>query len=228
MNKDGSLYVQGLTATTVTEYAEVTNVLEKAGKNRSTGSHNFNEHSSRSHLVLTVYIKAKNYKTKEQFNSKMNLIDLAGSERVSKTDASGDRLKEAQNINKSLSALGDVINALSNKSKHIPYRNSKLTYLLQDSLSGNSKVLMFVNVSPANYNASETVCSLSFAERCRKTELGGALKNTNQSVEISRLKNLVENLQSQLKILPSPSPVTPAADGDEVSSTTSGTTPKTE
>ena len=92
------------------------------------------------------------------------MIDLAGSERVSKTDASGDRLKEAQNINKSLSALGDVINALGDRKKgHVPYRNSKLTYLLQDSLSGNSKVLMFVNISPVTYNVSETVCSLTFA-----------------------------------------------------------------
>lgn len=112
----------------------------------------------------------------------MNLIDLAGSERVSKTDASGDRLKEAQNINKSLSALGDVVNALGDRKKgHVPYRNSKLTYLLQDSLSGNSKVLMFVNISPVNYNVSETVCSLTFASRCRNTELGQARKQTGKA-----------------------------------------------
>jgi kinesin family protein C2/C3 len=111
------------------------------------------------------------------FAGKLNLIDLAGSERVGKTDATGDRLKEAQNINKSLSALGDVIAALGNKkAMHVPYRNSKLTFLLQDSLGGNSKVLMFVNVSPAVYNAGETVCSLTFAARCRAVELGQAKK----------------------------------------------------
>lgn len=86
-----------------------------------------------------------------------------------------DRLKEAQAINKSLSALGDVIAALgSKKSTHVPYRNSKLTFLLQESLSGKAKVLMFVNISPAVYNLSETICSLNFASRCRATELGQA------------------------------------------------------
>ena len=94
-------------------------------------------------------------------------MDLAGSERVAKTDASGERLKEAQNINKSLSALGDVIAGLGKKNAHVPFRNSKLTYLLQDSLSGDSKTLMFVNVS-------EMLCSLRFAARCHDVQLGPA------------------------------------------------------
>ena len=112
------------------------------------------------------------------------MIDLAGSERVSKTDATGERLKEAQSINKSLSCLGDVINALGNKkATHVPYRNSKLTFLLQDSLGGNSKVLTFVNISPAIYNLGETVCSLNFATRCRSTELGQAKRQTGASKE---------------------------------------------
>ncbi len=113
---------------------------------------------------------------------KLNLVDLAGSERVVKTEATGDRLKEAQNINKSLSSLGDVIHALGNKKpSHVPYRNSKLTFLLQDSLGGSSKVAMFVTVSPALYNVTESICSLNFASRCRNVELGMAKKQTSTS-----------------------------------------------
>ena len=98
---------------------------------RKTASHGYNAQSSRSHLVVTVYVAATNDNDGKGLRSKLHLIDLAGSERVSKTDASGDMLKEAQFINRSLSALGDVIAALANSSKHIPYRNSKLTSCLQ-------------------------------------------------------------------------------------------------
>ncbi|KFV76374.1 Kinesin-like KIFC3, partial [Struthio camelus australis] len=103
---------------------------------------------------------------------KLNLVDLAGSERVGRSGAEGGRLREAQYINKSLSALGDVIYALRSRQGHVPFRNSKLTYLLQDSLSGDSKTLMVVQVSPAEKNTSETLCSLKFAERVRSVELG--------------------------------------------------------
>merc|ERR1711865_1052218 len=109
--------------------------------------------------------------------SKLSLVDLAGCERISRSGATGQQLKEATSINASLSALGDVIAALSSKNAHIPYRNSKLTHLLADSLGGQSKCLMFVNVSPAAVNASETLNSLGFASRCRATELGRAKKN---------------------------------------------------
>ena len=152
--------------------------MEAGAKARAVGGHNFNERSSRSHLVFSVYCVSTNNKTGEVKTGKLHLIDLAGSERLNKTAATGTRLKEAQNINKSLSALGDVITALGKRnSKHIPYRNSKLTFVLQDSLGGNSKVLMFVNTSPCLYNCSETLCSLKFAERCRATSLGRASQN---------------------------------------------------
>lgn len=156
--------------------------MKQGQANRAVGSHDMNEHSSRSHSILTVTCRGKNKIDGATTYGKLHLIDLAGSERISKTDASGDRLKEAQNINKSLSALGDVITALGNKkSTHVPYRNSKLTFLLQDSLGGNSKVLTFVNISPAVYNLGETVCSLNFASRCRSTELGQAKRQVASS-----------------------------------------------
>merc|ERR1712070_791678 len=99
---------------------------------------------------------------------------------------SGERLKEAQNINKSLSALGNVIQARANNRGHVPYRDSKLTYLLQDSLEGNSKVLMFVCASPVAYNAGETLCSLNFASRCRATVIGKAKKNKDKDRDRDR------------------------------------------
>ena len=134
--------------------------------------------------------------------AKLNLIDLAGSERISKTDASGDRLKEAQFINKSLSAIGDVVAALSTqqskgKKAHVPYRNSKLTYLLQDSLENNAKVLMFVNASPALYSRPETLCSLTFAHRCHAIELGAA-KATTESAALARARKELQQLRAQL------------------------------
>lgn len=170
--------VAGLTEIDVTTEEQVADLMVRGQSNRAVGSHDMNEHSSRSHSILTITVRGKNSLDGASTLGKLHLIDLAGSERISKTDATGDRLKEAQAINKSLSALGDVIAALGNKkNSHVPFRNSKLTYLLQDSLGGNSKVLMFCNISPVSYNLSETVCSLNFAARCRATHLGEAKKN---------------------------------------------------
>ncbi|KAK3236867.1 hypothetical protein CYMTET_53018 [Cymbomonas tetramitiformis] len=171
--------VLGLTISEVTNVAEVDKLVALGNSNRSTYATNMNEHSSRSHSMLSVYVTSTNRQTGEVSKGKLHLVDLAGSERLSRTGADGDRLKEAQAINKSLSSLGDVISALAVRSQHIPYRNSKLTQVLQDSLGGSAKVLMFVNCSPTIQSSSETLCSLNFAARVRGVELGQAQKNTS-------------------------------------------------
>lgn len=147
---------------------ELMELFHKGNKERHTGSTNMNAESSRSHSIFAIMVECYDTTTKKTTMGKLSLVDLAGSERADKTGASADRLKEAQNINKSLSALGDVISALSEGEKFIPYRNNKLTQLMQDSLGGNAKTLMFVNFSPADYNADETVTSLNYAARVKK------------------------------------------------------------
>ncbi len=153
-------FVQDLFRATVGSFEEVNAHWEKARNNRTTFSNNVNEHSSRSHLVVSLYCKGQSSTGASTSFGKLHLIDLAGSERLSRTGATGDRLKEAQNINKSLSALGDVIQAAGAKAAHIPYRNSKLTHLLQDSLGSSAKTLMIVQSSPLSKDVSESLCSL--------------------------------------------------------------------
>lgn len=175
-NEQGT-YVEGLTQVEVHTEEDVLALMKRGNSNRSTGRTNMNEHSSRSHSLLSVEVHGVNNVAGVRYFGKLHLIDLAGSERLSKTAATGDRLKEAQAINKSLSCLGNVIQALQKKDKHVPYRDSKLTFLLQDSLGNNAKTLMFINVSPTSYDSEETNNSLIFATRVRKTELGKAEKN---------------------------------------------------
>ncbi|KAG5179304.1 P-loop containing nucleoside triphosphate hydrolase protein [Tribonema minus] len=167
-------YVPDLTVVPVTMIEDVLSLMELGDANRSSACTNMNEHSSRSHLMISVQVTSTNVHTGAVTRGKLHLIDLAGSERLSKSGATGQALKEAQNINKSLSALGDVIAARASKQNHVPYRNSTLTYLLQDSLAADSKTLMFVCISPVIYNAEETFCSLNFASRVRTVELGKA------------------------------------------------------
>ncbi len=158
-------YVPKLTAVAVNELSNVVDLMARADRNRSQSATNMNEHSSRSHMLLSVQTISENRVTGNVARGKLNLVDLAGSERISKSGATGQALKEAQNINKSLSALGDVIAARAAKQAHIPFRNSTLTYLLQDSLSNDSKTLMICCVSSMLYNSEESYCSLNFASR---------------------------------------------------------------
>jgi len=181
LNGERGMYVPGLTLLEVQTEDDVINAMKRGNSNRSVGRTNMNEHSSRSHSLLSVEVEGENIVAGIKYYGKLHLIDLAGSERLAKSQATGDRLKEAQAINKSLSALGNVIEALQKKQQHIPYRNSKLTYLLQDSLGGHAKTLMFINVSPTAYDSDETNQSLMFATRVGKVELGQATKNTAPS-----------------------------------------------
>ncbi|KAL6788632.1 P-loop containing nucleoside triphosphate hydrolase protein [Trichoderma sp. SZMC 28012] len=149
-------------------------MLEEAQKNRSVAATKANERSSRSHSIFILKLIGENSATGERCEGTLNLVDLAGSERLKHSQVEGDRMKETQNINKSLSCLGDVIEALGRGSGHIPYRNSKLTHLLQYSLGGNSKTLMFVMVSPLETHLKETLTSLRFATKVHNTHIGTA------------------------------------------------------
>ncbi|KAF2497561.1 carboxy-terminal kinesin 2 [Lophium mytilinum] len=158
----------------------VDEMLKRASNNRSVAATKANERSSRSHSVFILKLVGVNSITGERSEGTLNLVDLAGSERLAHSQAQGERLKETQSINKSLSCLGDVINALGSakENAHIPYRNSKLTYLLQYSLGGNSKTLMFVMVSPDQAHLQETITSLKFATKVHNTHIGTAKKQT--------------------------------------------------
>lgn len=188
------LFVPGLTEIQVNDVDELNEVFAIGKTNRATAITDMNEHSSRSHALLCVTVIGVNKTTGHRTTGKLNLVDLAGSERVSKSGSEGARMKEAQNINKSLSSLGDVIHSLKNKNSHIPYRNSKLTYLLQESLGGDSKTLMVVQVAPVEKNVSETLCSLNFAQRVRSVELGQATKKT-ESAEVANMRDRLRELE---------------------------------
>jgi len=178
---DKDVSVPGLVEHPVESVEDVLGYIAQADTNRSSGQTDMNEHSSRSHSIVTVRTISRVIETNTTYIGKIHLIDLAGSENVNKSGVFGQRLQEAQNINKSLSALGDVMQSLQqNKTGHIPYRNSKLTMLLKDSLGGNSKTLMIVQVSPAQGNVVETLSSLGFASRAKQVELGRAKKSVSQ------------------------------------------------
>eukprot|EP00944_MAST-04C_sp_MAST-4C-sp1_P010332 g10332.t1 len=191
----GTNYVENATGIKISSVGDLERCMAYGWKKRHTASTLMNASSSRSHLVMTIRLNSTNKITDVETVGKLTLVDLAGSERQSKTGSSGDTLKEAQSINTSLSALGNVISAITAKKKHIPYRDSQLTQLLSDSLGGNAKTLMFVNVSPADYNVAETCSSLQFASRVRKV----TNKSTKQieNKQIKMLKQKLRQLQQQ-------------------------------
>lgn len=186
---DNSVSVPGLQQMPVHSLQDVMSVFHRGTSNRATASTNLNERSSRSHLIVQVDVTTQRG-SEMPVRGRLNLVDLAGSERVGKSGATGATMKEAQHINKSLSALGDVMEALDQKSKHIPYRNSKLTYLLQHSLGGNSRTMMIVTVCPTDLTFEESLFTLQFATRVRNITVGPAQKQSN-----------AKNLEAQMKVL---------------------------
>ncbi|CAH8359355.1 unnamed protein product [Eruca vesicaria subsp. sativa] len=181
----------------VTSTSDVITLMDVGLQNRSVGATAMNERSSRSHSIVTVHVRGKDMKTGSVLYGNLHLVDLAGSERVDRSEVKGDRLKEAQHINKSLSSLGDVIFSLASKSSHIPYRNSKLTQLLQSSLGGRAKTLMFVQLNPDATSYSESMSTLKFAERVSGVELGAA-KSSKEGKDARDLMEQVASLKDTI------------------------------
>ncbi|XP_010245442.1 PREDICTED: kinesin-like protein KIN-14G [Nelumbo nucifera] len=181
----------------VASTSDVLELMNLGQRNRVVGATALNDRSSRSHSCLTVHVQGRDLTSGTILRGCMHLVDLAGSERVDKSEVTGDRLKEAQHINKSLSALGDVISSLAQKNSHVPYRNSKLTQLLQDSLGGQAKTLMFVHISPELDAVGETISTLKFAERVATVELGAARVNKDGS-DVKELKEQIASLKAAL------------------------------
>jgi len=190
--RDGLAAVEGGVCRQATSLEELVELLDKGLEQRAVAHTELNAESSRSHLLVSIVLTSTNRRSGKKTRGKLMLVDLAGSERVEKSGVQGDELKEAASINKSLSAIGDVIAALSQKSKHVPYRNHPLTMLMSDSIGGTAKTLMIVNASPSSEHASETANSLTFGSRCKRVksssggEMAAQLKDLRK--ELDRMK----------------------------------------
>ncbi|KAF8098817.1 hypothetical protein N665_0257s0031 [Sinapis alba] len=217
--EDDGLSLPDATMHSVNSTMDVLQLMEAGELNRAVSSTSMNNRSSRSHRfsyttqklhpvrikrltqlsfcsIFLVHVRGKDT-SGGTIRSCLHLVDLAGSERVDKSEVTGDRLKEAQYINKSLSCLGDVISALAQKSSHIPYRNSKLTLLLQDALGGQAKTLMIAHLSPEEDSFGETISTLKFAQRVSTVELGAACAH-KETREVMHLKEQIETLKKAL------------------------------
>jgi len=176
-----------LTEKEVKTAQELRDTFSKGEKRRHTSATEMNADSSRSHLIFMIEVESVDRQIQSTTAGKLFFVDLAGSERLKKSGSTGEQLKEAQAINKSLSALGDVISALAKKEFHIPYRNHKLTMLMSDVIGGNSKTLMFVNVSPSEDDLDETQNSLQYASRVRSIQ-NSAARQTNRDLSILKTR----------------------------------------
>ncbi|XP_065886082.1 kinesin-II 85 kDa subunit-like [Dysidea avara] len=200
---DIGVYVKSLSSFIVKSPNEMDKLMAKGNKSRAVGSTDMNEFSSRSHTIFTITIERSEIgadKKQHLRMGKLHLVDLAGSERQSKTGATGDRLKEAVKINLSLSTLGNVISALvDGKSTHIPYRNSNLTRLLQDSLGGNSKTVMIANIGPADYNADESLNTLRYANRAKNIKNKAIINEDPKDAMLREFQKEIESLRKKLE-----------------------------
>ncbi|KAJ1281005.1 hypothetical protein BS78_04G275400 [Paspalum vaginatum] len=208
----GGITLAGVTEAEVKSKEEMASYLIRGSSSRATASTNMNRQSSRSHAIFTICVEQKRTSgTSDKsasndydiLSSKFHLVDLAGSERAKRTGADGLRLKEGIHINKGLLALGNVISALGDEKKRkegafVPYRDSKLTRLLQDSLGGNSKTVMIACISPADINAEETINTLKYANRARNIQNKAVVNRDPNAAEVQKLRSRVEQLQTEL------------------------------
>eukprot|EP00906_Rhabdomonas_costata_P010915 RCo015358 len=203
--QDKSFFVQDLTMPEVKFMKELYRHMEEGTDRRCVGVTDLNAHSSRSHSVFTVLLERSergedgDAGSCKVVTSKLNLVDLAGSERQSKTNATGDRLKEGANINLSLSALGTVIDSIVKGRGHIPFRSSPLTMLLKDSLGGGSKTAMFANIRPSDVDISETISTLRFADRAKQIKNKPKIQMDPKDAKIAELMEEIEDLKFRLR-----------------------------
>eukprot|EP00047_Mylnosiga_fluctuans_P024708 m.168525 g.168525 ORF g.168525 m.168525 type:complete len:760 (-) comp9910_c1_seq9:718-2997(-) len=202
---DTGVYVKGLSDVTVKSAMEMDAIMTRGNANRMVGATNMNAQSSRSHAIFSIYVerqdKGPNGKSDLVRMGKLHLVDLAGSERQSKTGAEGQRLKEATKINLSLTTLGNVISSLvdGKKSSHVPYRESKLTRLLQDSLGGNSKTVMIANFGPADYNFDETISTLRYANRAKQIKNKPKVNEDPKDAMLYELQKEIKRIKEELE-----------------------------
>ncbi|CAB1428266.1 unnamed protein product [Pleuronectes platessa] len=200
---DTGVYVKDLSSFVTKSVREIEHVMNVGNQNRSVGSTNMNEHSSRSHAIFVITVECSELGVDGENHirvGKLNLVDLAGSERQSKTGAKGERLKEATKINLSLSALGNVISALvDGRSSHIPYRDSKLTRLLQDSLGGNACTVMVANIGPASYNMEETLTTLRYSNRAKNIKNKPRINEDPKDALLREFQEEIARLKEQLQ-----------------------------
>lgn len=202
-DKAKGIYIEDLSEHYVVSEDEVLEIMKLGSDNRSVAATNMNEHSSRSHSMFIMTIHQNNVKDLSAKTGKLYLVDLAGSEKISKTGATGLTLEEAKTINKSLTTLGMVINSLTDgKSTHIPYRESKLTRVLQESLGGNAKTCLIITCSPSIYNESETLSTLRFGLRAKKIKNKPKInKETTVAelkIEIDKMDKVIQKLNRRI------------------------------